>query len=202
MEKLFLTTVIVSLCLPSYSCDSRKRAIEAHLKENEPALHSLEIMEVSKLDSIYSPYNDAMWLSVQYSTILVKMSELRLSAVQATSKKETLRLLYEVVTVGHSYSLDSLVHDLFKEIDFPELSKKTYNRVGYKAKYRLNGILTENTFYLNKNKNTIGHTDKDIRKYGNEILEYIRKRNDIENKTKTDIADYESGRYYLRNWRF
>jgi hypothetical protein len=197
MKKIIFTAIIASLCLSS--CDSRKRDIEAYLKKNEPVFHSLEIIEVSKSESIYSPFDYAMSLTFQYVEILSEMTKLQTSALEASSKKETLKLLDEAITVGHS--IDSLVHELLIEIDYPILAKKPHNRVGCKAKYRLNGILTENTFYYNRNESTIGHTDKDIKKYGKEIVEYIHQRTDNEIEIKKDIRDYKSGRYYLRTWK-
>jgi hypothetical protein len=197
MKKVIFTVVIASLFL--CSCDSRKRDIEAYLKKNEPVFHSLEIIEVSKLENIYSPFDYAMSLTLQYAKILSEMSSLHTSALEATSKKETLRLLDEAITVGHS--IDSIVHVLFVEIDYPILAKKPHNRTGCKAKYRLNGVLKENTFYYNRNENTIGHTDKDIREYGEKIVKYMHQRDNLEIAANADIRDYKSGRYYLKTWK-
>jgi hypothetical protein len=197
MKKIIFTAVISSLLL--CSCDSRKKDIESYLKKNEPVFHSLEIIEISKLESVYSPFEYAMGITMLYAETFTKMSSIHLSALKATSKKETLRLLDESITVGHS--IDSMVHELFVEIDYPILTKKVHNRMGCKAKYRLNGVLTENTFYYNRNENTIGHTDEDIREYGDKIVEYMKKRNDLEIEINTDIRDYKSGRYYSGTWK-
>jgi hypothetical protein len=64
--------------------------------------------------------------------------------------------------------MDSIVDEVLEDIDFPRLAKKPHNRVSCKAEYRLNGILTENTFYFRKYKNNIDidFTDKQLKKTG------------------------------------
>lgn len=164
--------VYMSLALPLNSCSFKTETpLEAYIKKQNPNLESLEIIEVSERDSIYSPYKELMSLSYIYSKLGVDIVELSAKAFEAKSGKEAIFLLDSALTMytKENAKLNEVANKCFKAIDYPSLIDEK-NRVFIKAKYAINGNIEERNFYFNEDGETIGHTDEDIRKIANDVF--------------------------------
>lgn len=163
---------IYMLVLPLNGCSSKTETpLEAYIKKQNPNLESLEIIEVSEMDSIYSPYKELLSLSYIYSKLGADIVELSAKAFEAKSSKEAISLLDSALNIytKENAKLDPITTKCFKSIDYPSLIDEK-NRVFIKAKYAINGNIEERYFYFNEDGKTIGHTDEDIRKSANDVF--------------------------------
>ena len=114
------------------------------------------VIEVSELDSIYSPFNDLMHLKLRYSQIDLELSKLYSKLASAKTIRELDKIQEEALSYSKEVGmLDSLTRNVMMYCDHPELGK---NRRAVKAKYTANGKEGEAYFFLNTSENTIGHS--------------------------------------------
>lgn len=188
-KTLLLPLVLLLFC----GCTSK---VESYLREHESNLESLEIIEESDIYSVYSPHRELMSLSLEYSGLLAELSKLHSKAFEAKSSKEAVSILNNAIKLydANMVKLDSITDSSFKAIDYPSLANKT-NRKCIKAKYRINGILREQIFYLNKDEKTVGHTELDLRKYANDILYQLEKLRESKTEMEKDKKDIARGEY-------
>lgn len=197
MKKLLFAPLLI-LCL--ICCSKAKTPIETYLKEHNPNLKSLEIIEVSETDSTYSPYRELMSLSYMYTSLGTDIASLNSKAFEAKSNKEAISILDSALSIyTQEYSrLDSTTSKCFKAIDFPDLATEK-NRICAKAKYKIDGEVKERFFYFNADGETIGHTDEDIRNLANEILSELKILRNAKREVEKDKRDIKRGEYQIGN---
>lgn len=96
MKKLLFISLFV-LCL--IGCSKASTPLETYLKEHNSNLKSLEILEVSEIDSIYSPYRELMSLSYMYSKLAADIAKLNAKAFEAKSNKEAISILDSALNI-------------------------------------------------------------------------------------------------------
>lgn len=195
MKKLLFAPLFI-LCL--ICCSKTKTPIETYLKEHNPNLKSLEMIEVSETDSTYSPYRELMSLSYMYTSLGADIASLNSKAFKAKSNKEAISILDSALNIyTQEYSrLDSTTSKCFKAIDFPDLATEK-NRIYAKAKYKIDGEVKEQCFYFNADGETIGHTDEDIRNLTNEILSELKSLSNAKREVEKDKRDIKRGEYQI-----
>lgn len=140
------------------------------------------VIEVSELDSLYTPFNDLMHLKLGYSQIDLELTKLYSKLVSA----RTIREINMIQAEAFSYSeeidrLDSLTRKVMMYCDHPEFGK---NRRAVRAKYTASGKEGEAYFFLNNSENTIGHSS--IQNYI-ELKEVIR----MQIRVSSAMRDFE-----------
>lgn len=192
---LLLTITALVLC----GCTSK---VESYLKKNEPNLTALEIIEEVQIDSVYSPSHELMAMSQIYSELHLKMNQYASKAWKAKSKKESIQCFDSALTSHKEISnvYDSLFFACCLVLDFPELDRKRNNRKAIKAKYRMNGIMKEQLFYLNKDGKTIGHAESDNKKIARDLMSERDKVNKIKNEIESEKSDMKYNRTSSRSW--
>lgn len=194
MKKLTFITLIV-LCINSCS-DKPETSLELYLNEHNPDLKSLEMIEVSKIDSVYSPYKELSALSYMYSKLAADITKLHAKAFETKSNKEAILLLDSALNIyaKEDAKLDPITNKCFKSIDFPSLIDEK-NRVYIKAKYKINGKTKEGEFYFNEDGKTIGHTNEDIRKSADDVFKQLTITRDEKRKIESDKRAIKRGEY-------
>lgn len=191
MKKII--TLITLICL--YGCAPSK--IESYLKENEPNLTTLEILEESEIDSIYSPYEKLMELSYGCMDLNTKMSELHSLAFEAKSKNESILLLDSAISIYEieHENIKTSVYDNLSAVDYPIISKLPKNMNCIQVKYRIDGALTEQRFYFNKDDSSIRYTDIDIKEVAKSLISYLNDSHSAKREIEKDRKDINNGDY-------
>lgn len=197
MKKILFAPLLI-LCL--ICCSKAKTPIETYLKEHNPNLESLEMIEVSETDSAYSPYRELISLSYVYTDLDADIASLNSKAFKAKSNKEAISILDSALNIyTQEYSrLDSITFKCFRAIDFSDLATEK-NRICAKAKYKIDGEVKEQRFYFNADGETIGHTDEDIRNLANEILSELKSLRKTKEEVEKDKRDIKRGEYRIGN---
>lgn len=194
MKKLLFLS-LSALCLSS--CSSKTETpLEIYLNEHNQNLKSLEIIEVSEIDSAYSPYKELMSLSYMYSKLGADIAKLNAKAFKAKSNKEAIAILDSALNIYNQEDakLDPITNKCFKSIDFPELIDEK-NRIYIKAKYKIDGKTQEHNFYFNEDGKTIGHTEEDIRQSANDVLSGLNSTHDAKREIEKDKRAIKRGEY-------
>lgn len=164
MKKLLLISVVSILS----SCTT---PVEKYIKENEPNIQSLEIIETSKEDSAYSSYNTLLSLNLEYVEIGANMSELQNKAMQEGTKEAAIAMLDSALNLydRKTKEISKIFFNCCRYIRLPSICEEPFNRKFVNVKYRLNGELIEQRFFFNNNGKSIGHTDADIQHLSKEV---------------------------------
>ena len=194
MKKLLFALLSV-LCLNGCSTKTGT-PLEIYLNKHNPNLSSLEIIEVSEIDSIYSPYKELMSLSYMYSKLGADIAKLNAKAFEAKSTKEAILILDSALNIYNQEDakLDPITNKCFKSIDFPSLVDDK-NRIYIKAKYKIDGKTQEHNFYFNEDGKTIGHTEEDIRQSANDVLSGLNSAHDAKREIEKDKRAIKRGEY-------
>ena len=203
MKKKFAGITFVLLCMMCSMCSNPEKMIEKYLQDHEQILNSLEFIEVSEIDSMYSPFNELRELTIRYAETSSKISKYINQAWHSHSEKEC--LIYLDSAYNHSKIetafLDSIATDYFEAVDFPSLCLENPNYRAVKAKYRINGILKEDYFYFERNeKNSIGHSSIDNKRYCREIIEYLREIREKEREIPDKKRNVRNGLYRFNKY--
>lgn len=194
MKKLLFALLFV-VCLSACSTKTGT-PLEIYLKEHNTNLSSLEIIEVSEIDSIFSPYKELMSLSYMYSKLSADIAKLNARAFKAKSNKEAILILDSALNIYNQEDakLNPITNKCLKSIDFPNLIDEK-NRIYIKAKYKINGKTKEQKFYFNENGKTIGHTDEDIRRSANDVLSGLNSARAAKRELEKDKREIKRGEY-------
>lgn len=159
MKKFIILVATCTLC----SCNKSK--VETFLREKEPNITTLEIIEESKEDSTYTPYNALLSLDMEYTNIGADISNLRNKAMQEKSKEKIIMYLDSAINMHEKETkeISKIFFNCSRYIKLPAICEEPYNSKFINAKYRLNGELIEQRFFFNNDGENIGHTDADIK---------------------------------------
>lgn len=139
--------------------EKNRKVVEDYLNEHYSVLAPFSVTEVSKADSLYSPFLELASLSIQYA-------ELELAATKAIGQinKSNSRREFELVRNKLLADLQSKYDTLsiyqrgiMFPLDHPDLSGDK-NRLGIKARYSAGGESNVGYFFFNVDGKTIGHT--------------------------------------------
>lgn len=142
-----------------------KKDIRNYIENNEKKLISLEILEVSDLVEMYSPFENIIGLHWVLMNISKKSNY---GKIKPEYEKDFLRV-EEFIN-----DIDPIIVTNYYNSDIKEP-----NRQGVVCKYRLNGVLEENVFYYENNNSKIGHDFKTVKKvYATLLKTYFEVRRD------------------------
>lgn len=152
--------ILLSIIVLSFMANASspiEKDVRRYLEEKEKYIVALEILEVSDVVDMYSPFENILG----HHWILMDASEKsNYGKIKPEYEKDFLR-----------------VEEFINEIE-PIIGLKYYtnsvrsaNRRGVICKYRLNGILEENAFYYENNNSKIGHDFKAIEKIYSSLLD-------------------------------
>lgn len=194
MKKLLFT--LFSILYLNGCSTKTETPLETYLKEHNSNLSSLEIIEVSEIDSIYSPYKELMSLSYMYSKLGADIAKLNAKAFKAKSNKEAILILDSALNIytQEDAKLDPITNKCLKSIDFPGLVGEK-NRVYIKAKYKIDRKTKEYNFYFNEDGKTIGHTDEDIRHSADNVLAGLNSARNAKREVEKDKREIKRGKY-------
>lgn len=195
MKKFLFIFTAVTLC----GCISK---VEEYIKENEPNIQTLEMINEEKADSVYSPHEDLRFLLDKYTHFSSMILSAQVKALDTNSKKDAIAILDSAIYQYEKEKdlLDEKRHICFTAVDYKSLVSKytKKNKLAILAKYRINGNLIENFFYLNKKGDNIVYSDVDITSVAEDVLKkwmdiskYIENANDLLNDVKAGVFNFK-----------
>lgn len=171
MKKTIIVGVIIILIsivglsfmannIPPNIISTIERDIKRYIEENEKYVTTLEILEVSDIMDMYSPFENIIgmhWVLMDIST------KSGYGKIKPEYQKDFLRI-EEFIN-----NIDAMI-----TLKYYTDSAKSANRRGVICKYRLNGVLEKNAFYYENDNSKIGHDFKMIEKrYSSLFKTYI-----------------------------
>ena len=169
MRKFLL---LVLLLFTLIACSSKKNMAKKYLDSNFPEFAPWTIVEVTKTDSLATPF-------MELCSIGIQLAQLNASMAQVYTMKE-----YEEIN-ERAKEQEEYLQRAAKMLDNPEGPNK--NRLGFKATVK--GAVSDKEytayFFLNYD-GTIGHTNLDLTRQFDEVMK------DLDNywKTRREIRSY------------
>lgn len=137
--------------------DGEKMVLE-YLQENTNGM-DYSILEISELDSLYSPFELLSSLLLRKSERNATLSKQLVEAYDKPTLKERKEAAKEVAKLAYEEyqsfdGTDDIVHSLTDRY----FDSRVANRVGYRVKYKVDGKIKEDVFYLERDNSAVGHT--------------------------------------------
>lgn len=188
MKRILL---IASVLLIIISCGTKlngEALILNYLQENTDG-SEYTIIEVSEPDSLYSPFELINALLISKSSRYAELSKQLANASDHPTLKERKAAASEVADLAyaeyHSFE-DSF--DIIHALTDKYFNNRPANRVGFRAKYKVDGDLEEDVFYLERDQSAVGHTASELMDRYKELVELNSKFFSL----KTDAEEYAS----------
>lgn len=171
MKKVVLFVITIMLV----SCDSAEKDVRDYIEKNAATLISLDIIEISEMDSVYNPFWDLQEAITANINIDTKILEAWNNASEHNYRTKidfTVDSLKEAIKAVDSALLNAERVLRMKEFN---IEAAPYNAVGVKAKYRINGLLKTDWFYYDGDGSIVRST-VDVEEKYNDLGEAIALR--------------------------
>ena len=199
MKKIITFLITLSLI----SCvDNDKEVIADFLKNSLKSANTIEIIEISKADSLYSPYNELMSLDLLCAFTSTSMVKYSSKAWEVQSKKESIAYLDSAITLYQTerQKIDSVLFQSNSALSSPLYIKGKDNRKAVKVKYKVDGNICNDTFFFNKGSSSIGHRHSDIQLIINKLKLDILEIDKEFREAEKDKKEMKNGNAYSYAW--
>ena len=181
--------LIASLLLIIISCGTKPNGealILNYLQENTDG-SEYAILEVSEPDSLYSPFELINALMISKSSRYAELSKQLANASDQPTLRERKAAASEVADLAYAeYHNFEDSFDIIHALTDKYFNNRPANRVGFRAKYKVDGDLEEDIFYLERDQSAVGHTASELMVRYKELVELNSKFFSL----KTDAEDY------------
>ena len=188
MKRILL---IASVLLIIISCRTKlngEALILNYLQENTDG-SEYTIIEVSEPDSLYSPFELINALLISKSSRYAELSKQLANASDHPTLKERKAAASEVADLAYAeYHNFEDSFDIIHALTDKYFNNRPANRVGFRAKYKVDGDLEEDVFYLERDQSAVGHTASELMDRYKELVELNSKFFSL----KTDAEEYAS----------
>lgn len=188
MKHSFLFVLILFFVISCGSKPNGEALILNYLQENIDG-SEYEIIEVSEPDSLYSPFELINSLMISKSSRFAELSKQLANASERSSLKERKAAASEVAELAYTeYNDFEDSFDIIHALTDKYFNNRPANRVGFRAKYKVDGDLEEDVFYLERDLSAVGHT-------ASELMDRYKELVDLNSKffsLKTDAEEYAS----------
>lgn len=188
MKHSFLFVLIILFAISCGTKPNGEALILNYLQENTDG-SEFEIIEVSEPDSLYSPFELISSLMISKSSRFAELSKQLANASERSSLKERKAAASEVAELAYTeYNDFEDSFDIIHALTDKYFNNKPANRVGFRAKYKVDGDLEEDVFYLERDLSAVGHT-------ASELMDRYKELVDLNSKffsLKTDAEEYAS----------
>lgn len=181
MKKLLLSFTLMLILFLVMGCSTKikntstsisKTEVKEYINKIYPSCNSIDILETTPPDSIYSPYRQLISLQLLYTSVSRDMASYSLRASKAESKKEALSLIDSALYKYNNADIefDSIFQQCVFVSDFPDTTYLNKNRIFIHVKYKVDNTIEEQNFYFNNDGKSIGHSDIDIKRAAKDAL--------------------------------
>lgn len=173
MKKIILLLALFAIisCNSNIKSIKAKKDVESYLNDKYGMIGKILVTEVSKPDSMYSPFDMYMAMQLEYSDLNLSASRyLNIVNDESLPSKQRLDTLDVALNLNDSLITKNLGEILFF-CDHPDVITAPKNRIGVKATFTLGDKTNSAYFFYNLDGKSIGHSSIDNMKNLTEILE-------------------------------
>lgn len=158
MKHSFSAVLVLLFAISCSTKPNGKELILGYLQENTDGIE-YSIIEVSGPDSLYSPTERISSLILQKSKVCAELTKQLADAFDKPTKKDRIAAAQEVVALADKeYADQGELDEINSCLMNPFEATSPANRLGFRAKYKVDGQLKEDVFYLERHENAVGHT--------------------------------------------
>ena len=179
MKRLCFFVAILSIVASCKTKPNAEKMILDYLQENTNGI-DYTIIEVSEADSLFSPFELINSLMLTKAQSYSDLSKQLVDALDKPTVKERRAAASEVAKLADTeyHNLDDM-SVVATAIAHPTYVEVPANRVAYTAKYKVDGELQEDVFYLERNGSGIVHTASELKERYFELCELNGKLFDL-----------------------
>lgn len=142
-----------------------------YLQENTNGTE-YSIIEISAPDSLYSPFDVINSLMLTKSSSYADLSKQLTEAFDKSALKDRRAAALEVAKLADmEYNKRDDFNDIVNALTHPAYVDRPANRIAYTAKYKVDGDIQEDVFYLEKDGSAVGHTASELQERYLELCE-------------------------------
>ena len=159
MKRLCFIAAILSIVASCGTKPNGKKLVLDYLQENTDGME-YSIIEISAPDSLYSPFELINSLMITKSKSYADLSKQLVEAFDKPTVKERRAAATEVAKLADAEynNREDDFSDIVDAITHPGFVDRPANRVAYTVKYKVDGELRKDTFYLERDRSAVGHT--------------------------------------------
>ena len=171
MKRVCFLAIVFSILMACEIKPNGEKLVLDYLQENTNGT-AYSIIEISGPDSLFSPFeliNSLMITkSMDYSDLTKQLGE----AFNKPSIKERRAAASEVAKLAdEEYNNRDEFNVIVTALTHPTYVEQPANRIAYTVKYKVDGKLQKDIFYLERNGSAVGHTASELQKRYLELCE-------------------------------
>lgn len=188
---------ILTLVAVTCSCiGKQQKDVEAYLNDKYGSVGSIEVTEISQIDSLYSPFEDLASMTLAYSGFNLTMSKALAAADDLVYQqpyypgkmKDFMKILGDALRETDDSLHREVLPRIMYSMDHPEKPSLDKNRIGVKAAFSVGDLQNTAYFFYNHDGQTIGHSSLENMTAFKNLLDikgkYSRLRSEIDSEVK------------------
>lgn len=191
--RLFPVVAVMALLC---SCVSKQQKdVEAYLNEEYGMLGAIEVVEVSQVDSLYSPFESLASMTIAYSDFNSKMAKslakaedlVYLQPYYAGKMKDFLKIMNDALAETDDSEYKANLSRVMYSMDHPDRPSLPKNRLGVEASFMVAGEEYTAYFFYNHDGQTIGHSSLENATSFKELLNLKDKYRSLRSEIESEL---------------
>ena len=163
MKRLFFIVAILSVVVSCQTKPNGQKLVLDYLQEHTNGTE-YTIIEISAPDSLYSPIDLINSLMLSKSRSYADLSKQLTDAYDNPTTKERRNAASEVAKLADAeYNKRDDFDVIVNALTYPAYVDRPANRLAYEVKYKVDGNLQEDVFYLERDGSAVGHTASELK---------------------------------------
>ena len=162
MKQLFFVAAILSVVVSCQTKPNGEKLVLDYLQDNTNGTE-YSIIEISAPDSLYSPFEVINSLMLSKSRSYADLSKQLTDAFDKPTLKDRRAAALEVAKLADTeYNNRDDFNGIVNALTHPAYVERPANRIAYSVKYKVDGKIQEDVFYLEKDGSAVGHTASEL----------------------------------------
>lgn len=162
MKRICFLAVVLSIMMACETKPNGEKLVLDYLQENTNGTE-YSIIEISEPDSLFSPFELINSLMITKSKDYSDLSKQLTDAFDKPTMKERRAAAFEVAKFADAeYNNREEFNDIVTALTHPAYVEQPANRIAYTVKYKVDGDLREDIFYLERDCKAVGHTASEL----------------------------------------
>lgn len=163
MKRLFFIAAILLVVASCQTKPNGQKLVLDYLQEHTNGTE-YTIIEISAPDSLYSPIDLINSLMLSKSRSYADLSKQLTDAYDKPTTKERRNAALEVAKLADAEYNKRVDFDVIvNALTYPAYVDRPANRLAYEVKYKVDGNLQEDVFYLERDGSAVGHTASELK---------------------------------------
>ncbi|MCR4815561.1 MAG: hypothetical protein K5842_00060 [Bacteroidales bacterium] len=171
MKRIHFFAALLFVVAACQTKPNGEKLVLDYLQENTNGTE-YSIIEISAPDSLYSPFEVINSLMLTKSSSYADLSKQLTEAFDKSALKDRRAAALEVAKLADmEYNKRDDFNDIVNALTHPAYVDRPANRIAYTAKYKVDGDIQEDVFYLEKDGSAVGHTASELQERYLELCE-------------------------------